>query len=188
MDVISIQEAEALIFSGGDSGSGADRLEEIITDVSARMASFTGRDDWGGASERTEYHDGGRSFLSPKYRPLVSVNTIKEDSDHSWGAGTTRDSADYYVDTASPVGLIWMESGVLECGPRSIELVYTAGYSAVSAIPAQVKAMGKKQILYEWNKTEKPGRRNEEQGVRPGYLLPEVEAGLRDYIMQLPFA
>jgi len=188
MDVISIQEAEALIFSGGDSGSGGDRLAEIITDVSARMASFTGRDDWGAASSRTEYHDGGRTFLAPRYRPLVSVTTIKEDADHVWGTDTTRASTEYYVDTASPIGLIWMESGCLVPGPRTVELVYTAGYSAVSAIPAQVKAMGKKQILYEWSKTERPGRRNEEEGVRPGYLLPEVEAGLRDYILQLPFA
>ena len=188
MDVITISEAEAIVFSGGDSGSGGDRLAEIITDVSARMASFTGRTDWGAASSRTEYHNGGVTFVAPRYRPIVSVTTLKEDTDHVWGSDTTREATEYYVDTESPTGMIWMESGCLVAGQKVIELVYTGGYSATSAIPRQVKAMAKIQVLHEWNKTERPGRRNEEDTGSRFQLLPEVEMGIADYMLQLPFA
>jgi hypothetical protein len=186
MDVLSIEEAEAVIFGDGDSGEGGNRLQDIITDISTRFALYTGRIDWGPDSSRTEYLNGGNNWLSPLYRPISSITSIHQDPAHEWPASTLLDPDDYYIDT-DDTGLIWLESGCFVNGPKTVQLIYTAGYSSTSAVPSQVKAMAKIQTLHEWNKTERAGRRNTEEGTNIGELLPEVRIGLRSYMLSLPF-
>ena len=188
MDLLSITEAEDFLFGDEDSGAGGPFLSSLITDVSARFAAFTGRDDWGDNSSRTEYHDGGRAWIVPRYAPIVSVTTIHEDSEHVWHA--TNDliaAADYYVDTDGKTGLIWLESGCFIDGPKTIKLVYTGGYASVAAVPVQVKAAAKIQLEEEWRKRKSAGRSFRDDVIL-GHLLPEVERSLRPYMVRLPFA
>ena len=180
MDVVTRQEAET--FLDLPSGEGGKLLDRIIGDVSAMLAAETGREDWGASSERTEYRDGGESFVTVDYWPITSVASIYEDGDHDWGSNTLVDSGDYH---AGEQGIIWLETGSFVDGAEAVKITYTGGYASASAVPEAVKAAALRQVEHEWNRRKRQGGRAD---IPAGQTLPEVATLLQRYTRKIPFA
>lgn len=177
MNVVTRSEAER--FLDLPSGSADALLDRLITDVSAMLATATGRRGWDQA-ERTEYHDGGRSFILPYYFPIVSVE-LWDDSDYEWDSDTLVDSTDYRADQ---YGIIWATFNFSDA-PDAVKITYTAGYANEAAIPDIIKAAALRQIEAEYNMRRRTGGQRD---MQTGVVLPEVADMLVDYTRRMRFA
>jgi len=182
MDLLSIEETETYL--GIPSGSGGNFLSTLITDVSAWMAQFTGRNDWGASTSRTEYHHGGKSWIAPKYWPIASVTSINDDPQHDFGSGTVVGSTTYFISGESD-GMIWTEGFTFAPGRENLKLVYTAGYASTGAVPADIKYAAKLQIKHERDMVRSKGRAED---LEAGTLLPPVQRMLMHHTRKIPFA
>ena len=183
MDIVTTAEAETHLQL--QSGSGGTYLASMIRLVSSKLASYTGRDDWGPAESRIEYHDGGSAFILPRYWPVVSF-TLYEDIDHEFAADTAIDSDNVW---ATDTGYLYYESGRFSPGVRNIKLAYSGGYASTAAVPEQVKFAALIQLEREWNARKRSGR-TVEAGVQldqDSEVLPEVAALLSNYTRRVPF-
>lgn len=179
MDLVSIQQAES--FLGIESGEGGNILQTIVTDVSAFLANYTGRSDWGPSSERTEYFDGGRDYVLLNYWPSVTIGSIYDDPDKDFGADTILDADDYHVDNH---GIIWLRIGNLAEGVGSVKVTYTAGYASTSAIPSDLQSAALRYIEEEWNYRNRAGRGGQSIPTMPDTVRMIVEK----YRRKVPFA
>lgn len=196
MNVVSRQEAEEYIQALPDGEVPADGVpDDIIADVSARMAEYTGREDWGGQSSRTQYLDGGTRYLLMDYWPIASVTSINDDTDHDFNSDSLISSDDYWISQDND-GIIIFTYYPTMCGDQNVKVVYTGGYASVSAIPANIKRAGNMQIAYEMNRrfpgtfTELPGRFDsaEFEDFDGMGLLASVRILLQRYKRKVPFA
>lgn len=194
MNVVTRQEAEAYLEEQGGELPPSGIPEDIITDVSARMAEFTGRADWGASEERTEYFDGGSQFVLVNYWPITSISAIYDDMDLTFATDSLIDSDDYHISTKGD-GVIFFKYLSTIHGYQNIKVTYTGGYANEAAVPAKVKRAGLLQIQYEvQNRTpgrflNVPGRYdsaefNEFEGMS---LLGETRALLQSYKRRIPF-
>jgi hypothetical protein len=184
MNLITTAEAEQ--HAQIASGTGGTFLDHLIKMVSVKLARYTGRDDWGPQQSRTEYHDGGTSFIMARVWPVVSFQ-IFEDIDHVWNADTELDVTDFY---AMDNGIIHQESGRFYPGVRNIKLVYTAGYADVASIPDEIKYAALLQVEKEWNNRKRPGKgASAAFGMEPdAEITPEVAALIAPYARRTGFA
>lgn len=183
MDIVTTAEAEKHLQL--QSGSGGTYLASMIRLVSAKLARYTGRDDWGPATSRTEYHDGGSAFILPRYWPVTAF-TLYEDIDHEFAADTAIDSEDVW---ATETGYLYYESGRFGNGVRNIKLVYSGGYATTESVPEQVKFAALIQLEREWNARKRSGR-TVEAGVAleaDSEVLPEVSSLLSAHTRRVPF-
>ena len=184
MDLVSTEEME--LYLSLDSGDGGTKLSSLISSISMVMARFSGRDGWGPASSRTEYHHGGTNYIAARLFPIVSVTSINDDPDHEWSSSSVIDAADYHASTERD-GMIWFSGNfTLLPGGKSVKLVYTGGYSAISAVPVDLKLAAQIQIKKEWDVLVRRGI-GEPTG-EPGEVLPEVRAILLNHTRKMPFA
>lgn len=184
MNVVSVQEAELhLQLQSGDGGA---FLANVIKLVSTKLARYCGRDDWGPAQSRTEYHDGGSQYILPRYWPITSFQLF-DDVDHVWAADTELDDDDFY---ATETGLIVAEGWRLSPGVRNIKLVYTAGYANTAAIPEQVRYAALVQLEREYNARKRVGKTVElgSGSAADLEILPEVAALLSPHVRRAGFA
>lgn len=160
-----------------------DNNDQLITHVSRRMARFSGRDDWGGETERTETVDGGTQYLKTRYWPIVSVASINDDVEHVWGSDTLVDSSDYWiVTTPDNRGIIWIDYKPISWD-WSIQIVYTGGYASVGAIPGDLKTAALLQIRAEALQRDSASFNEPEL-----QFLPEVTDLLKKFTRSTPFA
>lgn len=195
MDIVTRQQAEAYITSMGHDLPSTGVSPDVISDVSARMARYTGRDDWGPEQSRTEYLNGNTQFLIPKFSPIVSVAGIWDDQDHVWGSDTQIDVTDYWLDQ-NKLGVIHFEYALLMPGYQNIKLTYTGGYAASTNIPSEIQRAAMMQIDYE-TQSRIPGRFKTINGdmdvgnmdLAEGLgLLGDARILLQPYIRRIPFA
>ena len=185
MNMVAIEDVEEYL--GITSGTGGSVLASLVAEVSRNCAKFTGRTDWGGSSSRTEYHHGGNAWIAPRYWPITSVTSISDDPQHDWASSSDLDAGDYYVSTDDS-GMIWLEGQHHTTnGQKSVKLVYTAGYTSTSAIPADLRLAAKVQVKHEWDIIRRPGR-GESAEVGAGELLPQVMKTLVNHTRRVPFA
>lgn len=185
MNILSRTEAERHLQL--PSGSGSDFLDAMIALVGAKFARATGREDWGESTERTEYHDGGSKYIFPKYWPITSY-TIYDDINHDWAADSVLDSDDIFAN--NDLGILTMEAGIFSPGDRNLKLVYTAGYSSESDIPAVIKSAGLLQLETEYNKRKRAGPRPptfQALNDNESEIIPEASAMLARYTRRIPF-
>lgn len=191
MDLLTPQDVErALELS---EGSMTASMKGLITSVSAKLAVHCGRDDWGPKQERTEYHDGGRSFINLRYWPVdtAATLTVNDDVIHDFTDETLVDSDLYFVDSGR--GVISAEGWTFGSGTgrtrslnthrynfRALKVVYTGGYDQ-DEIPVDLKRAALLQYEREYDVRYRSGSR---QGERPGMVevLPEVVEILRKYV------
>jgi len=186
MDLITTTEAETYL--GLEANAGGDLLDQLITHISRRLARYTGRLDWGGQSERTEYKDGGTSFITTDYWPIVSIAGIYDDTDHLWGADTAIDSTEYYAGPESDDnGVIFFESGNPVEGWKSVKVVYTGGYAAAADIPGNLKTACLLQLEKDWLRRGATRFSDQESNIQFG-LIQEVRELSSPYRRRIPFA
>lgn len=184
MDILTVKEAEEWLEI--EAGGGGFELEQMISNVSLRIARATGRIDFGPSEERTEYHDGGSRMIALNYWPITSVASIYDDSDHLWASDSLVDSTEYYVSSSnSDPGVVFMESGAFVNGFKSVKVTYTGGWNQAD-IPAPIKAACRLQIEDEWTK-RKSGRFSGDGTASRG-LLPEVMSLISTYTRKVPVA
>lgn len=105
-------------------------LTTIVNGVSAAIESYLDRKLF--AEERTEYHtvaDPTGPILLRSY-PITAIASVKNDTSWDWGNATALDATDYDFDSES--GLLHIQ-GRLARGPRSVQVVYTAGLATSAA-------------------------------------------------------
>lgn len=194
MDVVTRAEAEAYMNTFGDMPSSGVN-PDIITDVSARMAEYTGREDWGEKTSRTEYYDGGSQYLLVDYWPVATVTSIADDTDHVWSDSDVIDSDEYWIGQKE-LGVIYFEGWQTQAGNENIKIVYTGGYDDTANVPQQVKRAGLIQIRYDVLRND-PSKFMDVPGRYEGAdfsdfegmgLLGETKILLQPYKRRVPFA
>lgn len=196
MDVVSKAEAEAYASAQLGNRMPTEGVPaQTIIDVSRRLASHTGRTDWGESTSRTEYHDGGSRFILVKVWPITTITSVHDDTDHLWPASTLIESASLYASNQED-GVIFIENSVTVRGYQNVQVIYIGGYNGVANVPALVKLAGNMQIMHEIDKNT-PGKfpeiignflLPETQRIEAEGLLPEVRSLLKDFIRTVPFA
>jgi hypothetical protein len=199
MDIVTRQAAEDYMNSfEGTALPSTGIPANLITDVSYRMAVYTGRRDWGGSESRTEYYDGGSQFLLVNYWPVTSITSINDDISHVWADSTLLDSDAYRILTDTPVdsGIIFFEYAQTVGGVENLKVVYTGGYASQTAIPAPIQRAALMQIRYEMLR-ESGGRFATLPGSNAGMtdvdpvgmgIIPEARILLERFRRRRPFA
>lgn len=109
----------------GDTGRDT-QIAALITLVEAWVSNFCNRIFEDGSTSRTEYFDGDglTGVIFPKYYPIVSVASLHDDTDRSYGSGTLIDADDYVAYD----GHIELDGFVFNKGLKNIKLTYVGGY------------------------------------------------------------
>jgi len=116
----------------GITGTGNDTiLDHMIEAASEWIESHCGR--LFKKESRTEIHNAwtDRCVFQLRAWPIVSVTSVKSARDWDFDGATAVDEADYDIDTAR--GKLRFKAGVLETGPRSLQVVYEGGLEATTA-------------------------------------------------------
>ena len=168
---------------------------DLITDISARMAEFTGRSDWGESIARTEYYDGGSQYLLLDFWPVTVVTSISDDTDHVWDADTLIDATEYW-NGQKDNGVVYFEFFRTVKGNQNLKVVYTGGYDGTASVPVLAKRACFLQIAYEMQRrspgrfTQVPGRyeTDEFEDFSGMSLLGESRVLLESFKRRVPFA
>lgn len=110
------------------------RLTALVEAASEAIESFCRRQFT--QTQHTEYHDGmGSGVLLLDHHPAQSVTSVKVDANRAFASAEAIDSDDYVV--YGDEGMIQLVAGTFAAGVRNVQVVYTAGYSAIPDDVAQ---------------------------------------------------
>lgn len=194
MDIITVQDVESGL--GLSPGSLNEAKRGLISSVSAKLAIHCGRSYWGAKIERTEIHDGGRSFIDLKVWPVDTTASLNvyDDVLHEWGSDTIVDPDLYYVDADN--GIISSEGWIFGTGTghgrslhvqpynyKAIKVVYTAGYDQAD-VPQDLK----RAALMQYEREYDVRYRSKGDADTPLGVLPAVKDILRKYTRRNLFA
>jgi hypothetical protein len=201
MDIITQNEADNyLIDQLKNEAPASGTPASIITDVSKRIASYIGRDDFGEQITRTEYHNGNSRFLFVKVWPIVSIAGIWDDTEHEFDNSSLIDAGSYWISQNGSLenndGIIFSHNGRFTDGYQNIKITYTGGYATSTDIPSRIKQACKMQVAYEvrintnsgFGSMPKTVNGAEVDPARGLGLLSQVQVILNDYVRKIPFA
>lgn len=137
----------------GISGNGDDSLLNlIIYKVSRRIESFCKRTFTDTGANVVEKPRGGSAVLEPMRFPIISIESIVEDSDRVFTGVEAVDSSNYYNDGR----YIWRtDGGKWEVSPGAIQLTYRGGYALVSDVDDALKSAALLQIGFIYQRRQK---------------------------------
>lgn len=122
---------EFKLYAGIKNPENDDRLESVLTSVSALIKTYCNRtfndyvdDDY------EEYFDGGCDYLYPKEFPILDVSDVSTSIDY----GVTFTSSEYIVDKRND--RIYIASNASRMGPNAVKITYTGGFMQ---IPSELK-------------------------------------------------
>lgn len=131
-------------------------LNSLIDAVESIWDSLTGRTWY--ETTHTEYFDIEKetNMIALTNYPIVSVDSIYEDSDREYNADDLLDSDDYAVDEVN--GIITFDYD-LEIGPKALKVAYTAGYKDGStySVPDWLKQILIRQVAFWFNQSKNHG-------------------------------
>jgi hypothetical protein len=156
------------------------REAELIASISARMASFCGRDDWGPSASRTEYRDGGLTCVAVDVWPITSITSIHDDPDHAWASDTALDAGDYFA-SYDDNGVIYSEAGTFNHGKQNLKIIYVGGYADEKSVPSEIKRACIEQLKYDYIRSSASRGINIAGAATAAdeALLPAVQAALK---------
>jgi hypothetical protein len=102
----------------------------------------------------TEYGDPkGREFFRLRHYPVASVTTMRMRAGFN-AAWETVAAGDYEADLET--GTIYLKNLAFYCGPRTVEVVYTAGYDAQDgpALPADLVGAALEWVKFVFTRAE----------------------------------
>ena len=126
-DLVTLDEVKDFYGKVGSTSKDDDLLEDIITRISNVIESYINKNIL--SRSYTEYYDGlGVSTLFTKQYPIISVDSIHEDTTWVWGSDSTVGEDDYRIhnDKNHVVFLTTLGNG-----KQNIKIIYTAGYATV---------------------------------------------------------
>lgn len=123
----TLEEVKNYMGMLGSKQDDDDLLEALIdriTDVFENFCNVTSFKE----TTYTEYYDGtGDKYLFLKNIPVISITSIHDDSDWTWGSSTALDSTEYRVMDDKYI----IYQGFFSSGDQNIKVVYKAGYSTI---------------------------------------------------------
>jgi hypothetical protein len=130
----------------------------------------------------TEYYDGnGTNILQVKNYPIISVTSIYDDEDRTYGASSLISSADYAIKNL--LGQIVLDGLTFSMGMNNIKIAYRAGYSEAD-MPFDLKIAVAKLVVADY--LEIKGGINVVQGqdffYKPDKLRKDAQLILDRYI------
>lgn len=173
-----ITEAEAKDYLPGLGASAESTLiGYLIARVDVVFARYLGYDETIEDTTYTEYLDGptldDAEAIKLGVRPVVSVTTIHDDPDWSYGSGDLVDSGDYTVDLA--MGVVHLNptaSHAWSTSKRAIKVVYVAGYATV---PADIKQAACLTVAHWYRLTTRQGKTSASgQGASKAYTAATI--------------
>ena len=178
MNCITTEEAAAGL--GVETIEPGTREAELIASISARMASYCGRDDWGPSTSRTEYRDGGLTCVAVDVWPITSITSIHDDVDHEWASDTALDADDYFA-SYDDNGVIYSEAGTFTAGKQNLKITYVGGYADEKSVPSEIKRACIEQLKYDYIRSSASRGINVAGAVAAAdeALLPVVQSALK---------
>lgn len=83
----------------------------------------------------TEYHDGkGCEFLNTKHWPIISITSLYDDADRTYGSNSLFDSDEFEIYNAD-AGVVRVFDQVFGDNQSNVKIVYIAGYSTFEIYP-----------------------------------------------------
>jgi hypothetical protein len=126
-------------------------LETFINSVSDYVNNYCKRNLL--AADYTEYYDGNdRRTLYLNHFPVNSITGLYIDTESEFGSGTEVAAADYRLH--KQLGKVWLENTVFAAYPRSIKVVYNAGYADVDSVPDELKLAVLDDIKWRFKRWE----------------------------------
>ena len=117
--------------NAGTKTTADEFINQQIPAISTRIEAYTRRKLRG--RSYLEYHDGGgHSKISTNQRPIISVETLHDDTNHEWGDSSLIAAADYVIIQDS--GIIQLYAGVFSRGIKNVQISYYAGYNEYQII------------------------------------------------------
>jgi hypothetical protein len=127
-DLCSLEEAKRFYDITTSKAEDDTLIEELIGRVSSLFHSYIGIDQIK-SKVYTEYYDGdGTEYLFLDKVPVISVTSIHEDNDWTFGSDVLLDALTYRVANKR---YITLKDDVFAPGTQNIKVVYTAGYAVV---------------------------------------------------------
>lgn len=150
--LITLDEAKIFLSLALDYNKEDALIQDLINGVSESVVKYMGRDLI--STAHTELRDGnGRNTMWLLNWPIIDstvsgtdpVLYIDDDGDDTWDLASTTYSITLKWDKTT--GEVWLkDKDVFPKGRRNLKFVYTAGYSANTAIPADIKLAVKKLV------------------------------------------
>lgn len=159
--LVGIQEAQA--FLGARSDSSQDEVRACLLAASDIVENYCGR-KWRRQSV-TETYDGGRSAISLRSTPVISVTTVTE-------SGSTVTSGGYVLDQQAGILYRGTTAGVWPWmpGAQNVTVTYVTG---ATSIPQPVVYATKQVLAVLWADRQNGGKRSQpDDYAGPADLIP----------------
>jgi len=142
-DILTLAEARAALNQGSTYTGDDTKIAAIVTALSQRLDDpEAGVGPVVTRAGITETHDGGVVFVKLRQFPVQAVTAVTED-------GTAITSDGWHIDTET--GHLFRQSGdyddVWECGRDNVEVTYTAGRYASTALVDEYYKEGARLFL-----------------------------------------
>ena len=126
-DLATQDEVKEYIDMPGGSSDADDVIDDLITRVSDRFHKYCGISSFH-STTYTEYYSGqGTQELFLDQRPIISITSIKQDSEWAFGSDSTFASDNYAIQDDRVV----LKDNVFSSGVRNLQVIYTAGYATI---------------------------------------------------------
>jgi len=180
-DLCTQDEVKEYIDMPGGSSDADDVIDDLITRVSDRFAKYCGITQFKSQSY-TEYYSGqGTQELFLDQRPIISITSIKQDSEWAFGSDSTFASDNYAIQDDRVV----LKDNVFSSGVRNLQVIYTAGYSTIpgdlkqACIEEVARAFDKRSNVDITNRTLTDGTAFT---MRQNSLMPDTVDVLKRYM------
>jgi len=180
-DICSLEEIKDFMGIDGSVTKDDNLFESLITKVTDWFHSYCGVDQFK-QKTYTEYYGGNNDrFLYVDNPPIISITSLHDDTDWSWGATELIAATDYMIVDSKYVVL---KDDSFYKGDQNIKIVYSGGYAT---IPQDLKHACTLEVSRIYNTKGEQGITSKSSGVGsslsydPNYLLTSTINILRKY-------
>lgn len=130
MALTTLARVKELLGIKADDGQHDALLAETIERVSKELSTTCGR-VFEFESALTEFYDGdGKTrTLLLRRAPIVTITTIHDDINRTYGTATLIQATDYVID--KDAGLVTLDGFAFATGLQNIRVIYDAGYKVI---------------------------------------------------------
>ena len=143
-DLCTVDEVKDFGEIKGATSQDDDLIEDLITRITTLFENHIDKNIK--SREYTEQYDGlGVSNLITDQYPIISIDSIHDDTTWEWGSDSTVGSTDYRIHTDKTHVIL---QTTLVNGSQNVKIVYTAGYEV---IPTDIVQVCIEEVLRKYN-------------------------------------